>query len=68
MKELLKTTEVYKVNDETEAVELIDQYKNNQHVEGYTLTKSGYILKNKKVKGEIVDSWAVVTVEMTKEV
>ena len=68
MKELLKTTEVYKVNDETEAVELIDQYKNNQHVEGYTLTKSGYILKNKKIKGEIVDSWAVVTVEMTKEV
>lgn len=68
MKELLKTTEVYKVNDETEAVELIDQYKNNQHVEGYTLTKSGYILKNRKVKGEIVDSWAVVTVEMTKEV
>lgn len=68
MRELLKTTEVYKVNDETEAVELIDQYKNNQHVEGYTLTKSGYILKNKKVKGEIIDSWAVVTVEMTKEV
>lgn len=68
MRELLKTTEVYKVNDETEAVELIDQYKNNQHVEGYTLTKSGYILKNKKIKGEIVDSWAVVTVEMTKEV
>lgn len=68
MKELLKTTEVYKVNDETEAVELIDQYKNNQHVEGYTLTKSGYILKNRKVKGEIVDSWAVVTVEKTKEV
>lgn len=61
--QLLKTTDVYRVEDETEAVETIQRFKNNQNAEGYTLTKSGYVLKNKKQKGEIVDSWAIVTVE-----
>lgn len=61
--QLLKTTDVYRVEDETEAVEVIQRFKDNQNAEGYTLTKSGYVLKNKKQKGEIVDSWAIVTVE-----
>ena len=64
-KMLLKTTDVYRVDDETEAVEMIKNYKNNQAMEGYTLTKSGYVLKNKKAKGEIIDSWAIVTIEKT---
>ena len=64
-KMLLKTTDIYRVNDETEAVEMIQNYKNNQAIEGYTLTKSGYVLKNKKAKGEIIDSWAIVTIEKT---
>ena len=55
-KMLLKTTDIYRVDDETEAVEMIQNYKNNQATEGYTLTKSGYVLKNKKAKGEIIDS------------
>ena len=62
---LLKTTDIYRVDDETEAVEMIQNYKNNQTTDGYTLTKSGYVLKTKKAKGEIVDSWAVVTIEKT---
>lgn len=65
MKQLLKTTDVFRVNDEEEAVQVIQEFKNNQAAEGYTLTKSGYVLKNKKSKGEIVDSWAIVTVERT---
>ena len=64
-KMLLKTTDVYRVDDETEAVEMIQAYKNNQTIEGYSLTKSGYVLKSKKSKGEIIDSWAVVTIEKT---
>lgn len=64
-KMLLKTTDIYRVDDETEAVEMIQNYKNNQAMEGYTLTKSGYVLKNKKAKGEIIDSWAIVTIEKT---
>lgn len=62
---LLKTVDTFKVNDEEEAVRLIEEYKDNQISEGYSLTKSGYVLKNKKSKGEIIDSWAIVTVERT---
>ena len=65
MKDLLKTVDTFRVADEEEAVRLIEEYKNNQAVEDYTLTKSGYVLKTKKSKGEIVDSWAIVTVERT---
>ena len=65
MKMLLKTTDVYRVDNEEEAVDMINDYKDRQLTEGYTLSKSGYVLKNKKSKGEIIDSWAVVTVEKT---
>ena len=65
MKQLLKTVDTYRVNDEEEAVQLIEEFKNNQLTEGYSLTKSGYVLKNKKSKGEIIDSWAITTIERT---
>ena len=65
MKILLKTTDVYRVDDEDEAVRLIEDFKSRQNSEAYSLTKSGYVLKNKKQKGEIVDEWAVVTLERT---
>ena len=62
---LLKTTDVYRVSDEEEAVAMINDFKNKQMDGGYTLTKSGYVIKTKKAKGEIVDSWAIVTLEKT---
>lgn len=65
MKILLKTTDVYRVNDEDEAVKMIEKAKTDSLSEGYTLTKSGYVIKNKKQKGEIVESWAIVTLEKT---
>lgn len=65
MKILKKTTDVYKVADEEEAIALIEEFKNNQHVEGYTVTKSGYVLKTKKAKGEVIDSWMITTIERT---
>lgn len=65
MKTLIKTTDVFRVDDEEEAVKLIEEYKSNQLSEGYSLTKSGYVLKTKKSKGEVVDSWAVTTLERT---
>lgn len=67
MRQLLKTVDTYRVNDEEEAVQLIEEFKNNQLTENYTLNKSGYVLKNKKSKGEIIDSWAVVTLERVFE-
>ena len=67
MKFLMKTTDVYRVDNEEEAIEMIQEAKNSQLTKGYTLTKSGYVLKTKKSKGEIVDSWAVVTMERSFE-
>ena len=65
MKILLKTTDVYRVNDEDEAVKMIEKAKTDALSEGCVLTKSGYVIKNKKHKGEIVESWAIVTLERT---
>ena len=65
MKVLLKTTEVYRVDTEDEAMNMIQDAKDGQLTQDYTVTKSGYVLKTKKSKGEIVDSWTVVTIERT---
>ena len=64
-KMLMKTTDVFRVDDETEAIEMIENFRDEALTGGYTLSKSGYVLKTKKSKGEIVDSWAVVTIEKT---
>ena len=63
MKQLLKTTDVYRVETEEDAMNLIQKFKDNQNVEGYTVTKSGYVLKTKKSKGEVIESWFIATVE-----
>lgn len=65
MKILLKTTEQYRVDNEDEAVKMIEKTKDDSLSEGYTLTKSSYVIKTKKSKGEVVDSWAVCTLEKT---
>lgn len=64
-KMLLKTTDVYRVNNEEEAIQTIEEFKNEALTQGYTLSKSGYVLKTKKSKGEIIDSWAICTIERT---
>lgn len=66
--ELLKETKVWRVADENKAVELINKFKTDSLTEAYTITKSGYVIKTKKSKGEIVDLWAVVTIEFSYEV
>lgn len=67
MKQLLKTTDVYRIETEEDAMNLIQEFKDNQNVEGYTVTKSGYVLKTRKSKGEIVDSWFIATIERSFE-
>ena len=64
-KMLLKTTDVYRVNNEEEAIQTIEEFKNEALTQGYTLSKSGYVLKTKKSKGEVIDSWAICTIERT---
>lgn len=62
---LVKQVNTYIRDNEEEAIKLIEQFKEEQLTGGYTLTKSGYVLKTKKSKGEVVDSWTVVTIERT---
>ena len=63
--QLLKTTDVYRVDTEEAAMDMIEDAKNHQIDGGYTLTKSGYVVKTKKSKGEIIDTWMIVTTEKT---
>jgi hypothetical protein len=62
---LLKTTDIWHVDTEEEAIGMIEEAKNKQAEGCYSLTKSGYVVKTKKAKGEIVDMWFVVTTEKT---
>ena len=63
MKMLMKTTDVYRVDNEEEAVQMINEARDSAIAQGYTLTKSSYVIKNKKSKGEIIDSWCIVSLE-----
>lgn len=65
MKMLMKTTEVYRIDTEEEAMNAIERARENALTDGYTLTKSSYVIKNKKHKGEIVDTWVICTLEKT---
>lgn len=65
---LTKQTDVYRVDTEEEAVEMINDAKDSQARGGYTLTKSSYVMKTKKTKGEVVDAWFIVSLEKSFEV
>lgn len=61
MGELCKKTEEWRVNNETEAEALIAQAKKDPEGEGYELTSYKMVKKDKKLKGEVVDEWIMVT-------
>lgn len=61
MGELCKRTEEFRVNNEAEAQALIDQAKKDPEGEGYELVSYKMVKKDKKSRGEIVDSWIIVT-------
>ena len=58
MKYLLETTEIYRVDNEAEAQELIAQAKKGNN---YILKKYSSQYKERKQKGEVVDAWYRVT-------
>lgn len=64
---LMKTTDVFRVDTEEEAMAMIEEVKEKQTSGGFSVSKSGYVLKTKKSKGEIVDSWYICTIERTFE-
>ena len=61
----MKTTDVWLTESEEEAMEMIEDAKDQQNEGGYTVTKSGYTAKPKKSKGEILYIEYKVTIEKT---
>ena len=57
-KYLITTTEIYRVDDEIEVQNLIEEAK---HDPMYNLVKYNREYKQKKTKGEVVDDWYKVT-------
>lgn len=68
MTELIKETKTWRVDNEETAVEMINEYKDKAITNGYTIIKSGYAIKTKKSKGEIVDMYALVNITFSYEV
>ena len=64
-KQLLKTTDVWLMESEEEAMAMVEEAKDGQAAGGYTLTKGGYTAKPKKSKGEILYIEYKVTLEKT---
>ena len=66
MKYLLETTENYRVENEAEVKELIEEAKKG---ENYILKKYSSQYKERKYKGEIVDAWykVILVKEFTSE-
>ena len=58
MKYLCKVTEVYRVESENEAANLIEEAKKDK---GFILLKSSTEYKTKKAKGEIIDEYWLTT-------
>lgn len=62
MEQLLKETLEFRCDTEELAQKLIQRFKDNAAAEGYELASYSSTLKEKKSKGEIIDSWAVVKI------
>ena len=70
MKQLKTETLVFKVDSEQLAMDTIEQYKDNQIVEDYTLTKynTTYKCKKNRKTGELEDEYWLVSVTKEYEV
>lgn len=62
MKYLITTTEVYRVESENEAKTMIEEAKSDNH---FILKKYTSEFKERKQKGEVIDSWWKVTLTKT---
>jgi hypothetical protein len=60
MKYLVRTTEVYRIDTENEAKAFIESQK--ERAENYVVSKYSSEYKEKKTKGEVIDSWFRVTI------
>lgn len=59
---LLKKTEEYRTESENEAKEVMDEFRQKASEDGYEIAALGYTYKEKKSKGEIIDSAFIVKI------
>lgn len=57
MNYLIETTEIYRVDTENDAKELVEEAKRTS-----TVAKYSCVYKEKKAKGEVIDSWYRVSI------
>jgi hypothetical protein len=57
---LLKVVEEYRAESEAEVKEMNESFKNEARTEGYILNAFSYTQKEKKSKGEVIDSCYLV--------
>jgi hypothetical protein len=60
--ELMKQTDEIRVETEEEAKALIESFKSKAATEGYEITNYSSTLKEKKSKGEVIDSYYIVKI------
>lgn len=60
--ELIKQTDEIIVNTEEEAKALIESFKKKAPEDGYEIISYTSTLKEKKSKGEVIDSWVIVKI------
>lgn len=58
----LKTVEEYRTESEEEAKQVMEDFRQKAFNEGYEIGAMGYTYKEKKQKGEIIDSAYVIKV------
>ena len=59
---ILKITEEYRVENELEAKEAMEHFRHDSTEKGYAIGAMGYTHKDKKAKGEIIDSCEILKV------
>lgn len=64
-KYLVSVVETYRLDSEEEVERFIEESKSKAKEEGYILKSCSYLLKEKKAKGEIIDS--AYLVKITKD-
>lgn len=62
MKKLISVVEQYRVDTEEEAARFIEECKEAANEGGYTLKSYGTTFKEKKAKGEVIDSGYAIRV------
>lgn len=62
MGELLKQTDEIRVESETQAKNLIEEFKEKAREEGYEIVSYTSTLKEKKSKGDVIDSYYIVKI------